>query len=153
MTERLFKEMRTVIIAPESTPIYKLKVITGNNETVTNWLLEIMADYLKFHEYLHHELYLEFRHYFLEPEKISSPEAKATFLRVLTGRLNIIHKEVISNNEPIKFNLTKIKILIDGKQPTNINKLKKIANSKEMKEILAAIEADYKERRKSKAKR
>lgn len=141
ITQKIFSEMKPMIVAPENT-IYKLQILTGNNETVSAWVVETLADYLKYNDYLRYELFLELEYYFKNPDKFQ--EKRRQFFDELQKRINEIHKKAISLNEPLKAHLLNIKIRVDEMQVSKTKDLDKIPKDKQIKEILEEIEKDYK---------
>lgn len=143
ITQKIFSEMEPLVIAPEKS-IYKLEILTGKEKILSSftWIIEVIADYLRYNDYLRYELFFELEYYFKHPEKFK--DKKATFLNELKKRIVDIYKEVISDNEMIKVHLLNIKSRIDEIEISRMSDLKKILKDKKIKEILKNIEEDYK---------
>ncbi len=142
ITQKIFSEMEPLVIAPEKS-IYKLEILTGKEKILSSftWIIEVIADYLRYNDYLRYELFFELEYYFKYPEKFK--DKKATFLNELKKRIVDIYKEVISDNEMIKVHLLNIKSRIDEIEISRMSDLKKISKDKKIKEILKKIEEDY----------
>jgi len=142
ITQKIFSEMEPLIIAPEKS-IYKLEILTGQEKILPflSWIIEVIADYLKYNDYLRYELFFELEHYFKYPEKIKDKKA---FLNELKKRIVDIYKKVVSDNEIIKVHLLNIKSRIDEIEISRMSDLKKISKDEKIKEIFKKIEEDYK---------
>lgn len=146
ITQKIFSEMESLVIAPEKS-IYKLEILIEEEKILSSfvWIIEVIADYLKYNDYLRYELFFELEHYFKYSEKFK--EKKATFLDELKKRIINIYKEVVSDNEMIKVHLLNIKRRIDEIDISGMKNLKKISKDKKIKEILKNIEKDCEKRK------
>jgi len=140
---KIFSEMQPAIVAP-SNALYKLQLLTGEEyKLLTSWVINALADYLRYNDYLRHELALEVEIFLQYPEKIWKQKEK--FFNELRSRINEIYNKIIPKHEPLKTHLLNLKIRIDE---LGISTLKdfdeKVFKDKRVKEILRGVERDYK---------
>jgi len=142
ITQKIFLEMEPLIVAPENS-IYKLEFLTGNDKILSSfvWIIDVIADYLKYNDYLRYELFFELEHYFNHPEKFKNK--KLEFFQNLQERVKNIYNETISKNEFIKIHLLNIKRRVNEISISNIKDIKKIPRDQKVKEILAKMQEDY----------
>ena len=142
LISKIFSEMQPTITAPPDA-LYKIQLLIGEeHKSLFLWIIEALADYLRYNDYLRYELFLELEFYFRYPEKFQGK--KEEFIEVLKNRIVEINKVVIPNNEPLKVHLLNLKIRIDE---LGISEMKdfdeKIPKDKRIKEILKEVERDY----------
>ena len=141
VVKKVFSEMQTITVAPPP-EIYKIQLLTGKHQTLFSWIIEALADYSKYIDYLRHELFLEVNLYFQHPEKFRGKEQ--TFFEKLKERILEIYKTT-SLNEPLKAHLLNLRIRVDEIGISSMKDFdKKILKDKGIKEILKEVEEDYK---------
>ena len=140
---KIFSEMRSTIVAPPDA-LYKIKFLTGEEyKSLFFWIIEALADYLRYNDYLRYELFLEVEFYFRYPGKFKGK--KGEFIEALKNRIIEINKEAIFNNEPLKSHLLNLKIRIDKLGVSKMEDFEgRIKEDKRIKKILAKVEKDYK---------
>lgn len=151
ITQKIFSEMQPLIIAPENS-IYKLQFLTGKNKILSSfaWIVEVIADYLRYNDYLRYELFFELQHYFGYPDKFRKD--KQDFFDKLQKRVIDIYSEVVPRNEMIRVYLLSIRRRIDEIGISKIKDLNKISEDEKIKEILGEIQKDYEGIKKKKNK-
>jgi hypothetical protein len=139
---QIFSEMKPTIAAPEFA-LHKLQVLTGANyKNITSWIIETLADYSKYNDYLRYELFLEVNYYFYHPERFKGREK--IFLENLKKTVSELFDKIIPPHELLVVHLLNLKIRVDEMEISNMKDLDKVPKDKRVKEILAAVERDYK---------
>lgn len=139
--KKVFSEMQTMTIAPPP-EIYKVQLLGGEYQDFFRWIIETIADYSRYIDYLRHELLLEIELYFRYPEKYCGKEQR--FFEGLKKSINEFYKAV-SLNEPLKSHLLNLRIRVDEIEIFTMRDFdKKILKDKKIKEILKEAKEDYK---------
>ena len=139
--KNVFTEMETIKIAPPP-EAYKIQLVTGNHQILFSWIIETLADYSKYIDYLRNELLFEVDFYFRHHEKLEGKEKE--FFTELKNRVLEIHKD-ISANESLKAHLLNLRIRMDEIGISSMKDFdKKVLKDKRIKEILKEVEVDYK---------
>jgi hypothetical protein len=141
ISHQIVSEMKPTIVAPELS-LYKLQILTGNNQIVNSWIIETIADYLRYNDYLRYDLFLEIEHYLRYPERFQGK--KKIFFEELKKRITECHTGAISLHESLKAHLLNLKIRVDEIGVSAMKDLDKVSKDKKVKEILTEVERDYK---------
>jgi hypothetical protein len=141
LVSEVFSEMRPLVVAPPDA-LYKIQILIGEKcKTISKWVIEALADYLRYNDYLRYELFLETQIYFQFPEQFKSKEKK--FIADL--RISIVEiNQIIWSYEKLKVHLFNIRARIDEIGVATMKDFdKNIYKDKRIKEILQEIEKDY----------
>lgn len=95
VVRKVFSEMEKLIIAPNIS-IYRLGILVGGDgvEKSFRWIIDAIADYTQFNDYLRYVFLLEVEYYFKYSERLP----KDKFVKESQKTINRIFNKVVSRN-------------------------------------------------------